>query len=675
MSTRIPRPNEVVLFRKRKEPCFGIFLRSIGNSTKIFAEEGKEIDVDLNKIVLPTGVTLEDSNTQSEKKLRLRNLRRYLEEKKETIDLTTIWECLEEVQHEVKLEEVSSLYFGEHNVDDQDLMTLFWAIDRDRIYFKRMENGYEPRTAQEVKGIIAQREAEDRTKEERKNALSWAKGIIKNSNVRIQGFDPAGWIEMIKGYAIYLDKFNGAREAKSFLSEIGIRDAEGAVEFLIKAGAWEEDEDPMLKKFSVTEDFLNDVIEEASRLISELSSCEEGIEDLTHLDVFSIDDEGTEDVDDAISIEELAEGTRVGVHIANVAAHVEKWSALDIEAARRGETIYIPEKHIHMFPPILIKERLSLIKDSPRLSLSLLILFDGDNKVKSYRFTNAIVNVRENLNYEAASHYFQNNSLGKKLRRITHNLKQKRIEAGAFIVQLPQLKIKLGEEYDSGASNNRIKIYRNFMNSIAHVVVAEMMILMNRMAGRYLKDNKIPAVYRSQPEPISEDARSCDKNDPLYALQIVKYLRSTKVGLNPEPHLSLGTDVYTQVTSPIRRYADLVMQRQIVARIQEKEVSYTEDELENLYPSVEISIRNKRMIEKSRQKYWLYKYLQTLEGQRIEGIVSSTSDTRPSAYLPDFLFATQFSLGSEMNLREGDSVKLLIKKVDPLRNKIVLVAK
>jgi exoribonuclease-2 len=131
--------------------------------------------------------------------------------------------------------------------------------------------------------------------------------------------------------------------------------------------------------------------------------------------------------------------------------------------------------------------------------------------------------------------------------------------------------------------------------------------------------------------------------------------------------MSLGIDVYTQVTSPIRRYPDIIMQRQIVSELVYGEAVYSEEELENLYPRIEVGIRDKRTIERQRERYWLYKHLRTLEGGEIEGVVSSSTDTRVSVYLPGYLFETPVSLGSDRVPEEGARIKLRVRKVDPLR--------
>lgn len=668
MTVKIPSKNELILFRKRKEPSFALFNETTGVKASIFSEEGKDITVDIEKIAYNSGIIIEGNFTHPEKKLKLREVRKNLEAAKDKLDLETLWACVGNEDYEITFNDIADFYFGDSDKSNEDSLALFWAVDKNEVYFKRGEAGYIAREGSEVKELIAKKETEIRRKEERKQALLWAKQLISGkSSDQIENFDPAEYIDLIRNYIIHLEKYNRAAECKSFLSEIGIKDAEGAIEFLIKTGSWHEDEDPLLKRFSITQVFPKKVVQEVEQILEE-SFYDDNLEDLTHLEVFSVDDENTRDIDDAISIEETEQGATIGVHIANVAQYVPKWSAMDEEAIRRSETVYLPEHHIHMFPNELIQQRLSLVEGTECKALSLLVNFDKEFKIKGYRFTNSKIFIRQNISYEKASEYFDVDPVGNKIKQISETLRAKRLEAGALIIQLPQLKISIDED-------SNITIRKNYMNSVAHRVISEFMILMNRMAGKFLKDNRVPGIFRSQPEPISEDARSHDENDPLFALHVVKYLRAPRVGLDPGPHMSLGIDVYAQATSPIRRYADLIIQRQIVSTLENDEPSYTEDELENLYPKIEIGIRDKKMVERNRDKYWVYKHLKNLEGTEINGIISSINNARASVYLPDYLFEVPVLLGSNFNLDESRDIKLIVQKVDPLRRKLSLTPK
>ncbi len=664
MIKRIPKINEVVVFRKRSEPTFGVMTESMGERVSMFSEEGKDVEVDFGKIVLSTGIKFNNELTQSEKKLKLRELRKGLEEKRSVVDLKTLWECVFDAGRELTLEELVELYLGDNSCDE-DALILFWAIEKDDLYFKRGEGGYIPRLPKEVDEIRLRKEAEKRKSLERRAAIKWAKDIIENHEAIEQGVNFTNYIELIKGYVIHLDKFERASEAKSFMSEVGIRDVEGAVEFLIKSGSWREDEDPLFRRLGLKEEFSKRVLEEARKII-EGPDPEDGVEDLTNLDAYSVDDETTEDIDDAISIHESPDGIVIGIHIANVASFIPKWSLLDEEASRRGETIYLPEGHVHMFPPELIKNKLSLFSGKPKLALSLLVLFDERLNIKSYRFTKSRICVRKNLTYDEAEEFLYKIPLGPNLIEIALDRRKRRIEAGAFIAHLPDLKIRLVE-------GGQIEIRKVYMNTVAHTVVSEFMILMNWLSGRFFKERGIPAIFRSQSEPVSEEARALDENDPLFPIKAIRFLKPARIGLSPEPHLPLGLDVYVQVTSPIRRYLDMILQKQIIGELEGQGAIYTDEELERLYPQVEVGIREKKMIERARERYWLLKYLKGLEGREVTGIVSSLRETGMSVYLPEYMIEVPVSLTSGMALREGDKVKLTIERVDPLRRKIVLI--
>jgi exoribonuclease-2 len=661
---QVSRLGEIVVFRKRREPSLGMVLRGQDGKVVVFSEEGKEMEVNPERVVLSTGITLGEGLTQSERKLELRKLRRELEERKNSIDLKTLWECVCEFETELPLKDLMDLYFSGDEIEDRDLLLFFWAIDKDDIYFKRGEGGYIPRSKEEIKEVLVRKEQEHIKRLRHEAALKWAKSIIEGNIEPERSSDFANYLELIKGYVIYRDKFERVSEARSFLAEIGIKDFEGAIEFLIKAGSWKEDDDPLLMRLGLNEGFPEDVLREAENIIKKPLSLE-GVEDLTHLETYSIDDDTTEDIDDAISITESSEGLMVGVHIADVGSLIPKWSLLDQEALRRGETIYLPEGNIHMFPLELVRSRLSLFEGTPRFAISLLILFDNNLSIKSYRFTKSKILVRKNLSYSQAEDFLKSGHMGCRLVEIALNLRRKRIEAGAFIVELPDLKIGIRED-------GSIEIKKIYMNTIAHLVVSEFMILTNWLSARFFKDRGIPAIFRSQPEPVSEEAKELDENDPLFPLRVVKFLKPSRMGLSPEPHSFLGLDAYVQITSPIRRYLDLVLQRQLLSELEGREPCYTVEELERIYFQVESSVREKRIVERARERYWLLKYLKGMEGRYITGVVSSLRESTASVYLPDYLLEVPVSVTSGLSVKEEDVVKLKVERVDPLRRRIFL---
>ena len=662
----LPDINEVIVYRKRKYPSIGVIRSVIGDRYSVFTEEGKEMEVEAKRILLSSGIKVGSELTQYEKKLKLRSLRKELEEKRKDIDLRILWEFVEKYQGLLSLEELIKIYFGDRSVENEEILLLFWSLERDEQYFGVEENGFRPRTSKEVDEYLNQLDREKERALQRRAAIDWARGITAGKEEEKGNIDKfRNYIELIKGYIIYFEKFDKYTEAKAYLSEIGIKGIETAIEFLIKIGAWNEHDDPIIKRLGLDGGFSDKSLKEAQPIL-EQSFSDFGLEDLSNLETYSIDDESTLDIDDALSTKVIPNGIIVGIHIASVANYIPKWSLLDEEAKNRGETIYLPEKVIHMFPTDLVKERFSLVEEIPKVALSLLVQFDEEFNIKSYRFSNSKIIVKKNLSYEKAEQFLNNDPNGLKLVEISRELRQRRLTSGAFILELPDLKIRVDE-------CGSIQIKKNYMNTTPHIVVAEFMILMNWITGRFLRERGIPSIYRSQPERIDEDAWMLDEKDDLYPLKAVKYLRPSRIGTSPEPHCLLGLDIYTQITSPIRRYLDLVLQRQVLGFINGHGFTYTEDELEGLFPIVEAGIQEKKMVEKIREKYWLYRYLRSIQGSEIKGIVSSVSTTNISVYLPDYLIEVPVSISANTKMNEGDVINLRIERVDPLRRKINLI--
>jgi exoribonuclease-2 len=663
-----PVVNELVVFKNRKNISLGFATKNVAEKLSVLTEGGNELDLDAKRLALCTGIKCENELSPSEKKLRLRTIRKQLDENQAAVDVKTLWECVYEPTNLLTLEQIIDIYFGESNRDSipgNEILLLFWALEKDDIYFSNIDGGYAPRTPDEVEVTIQRKETEKKKLVERDLAVKWARGILKGvDEERVGAKLIERYLELIKGYVVYLERHEKSADAKSFLSEIGIRKIEDAVEFLIKAGKWNEDEDPLIERLGLRAGFSKRINDEVSAIINNDPGFE-GREDLTTVETFTIDDENTLDIDDAISIQRVSEGFIVGVHISDVASYVPRWSQLDEEAKNRGETIYLPEGNIHMFPLNLVRTKLSLAEGFPKKAISLLVLFDENLKIKHYRFTKSKIHVLRNLSYKDAEETLSGYEHGSKLIDIAFKLRERRVESGAFILELPDLKIKLSESGD-------IKIRKNYMNTTAHRVVTEFMILMNWLAGRFFKTNDIPAIFRSQPDPISQDARELDEEDPLFPLRAVRFLRPSRIGNSPEPHVLLGLDVYVQITSPIRRYLDLVLQRQLSSYLDGNGLYYTIEELESTFRYVEFGLREKKMVEKSRERYWVFKHLRSLQGEDINGIISSVTGSGASVYLPDYLMEVPISLSSEKVLNEGEQLKLTVVKADPLRKQVFL---
>ena len=660
-----PKLNEIIFYKKRNFISLGVMCEISGDKFTVITEEGKQLILDSEQIVYCSKIDSLKIGNSSEIKLELRSLRKELDTQRQSVDLKTAWECLYDPKtiSGFKLNDILDLYFNDRS-NYNKILLFVWAIQRDETYFKKQDDLIYLNSLEEIQTVIKRKEEAEKKASEKKAAIKWITDLIDGS-IDLQDDDTnkfSKYLELIKGYAIYIDKYESLKEAKLLLNEVGIKDEIAALEFLINIGLWDKNEDPVFKRFAIKKTYSQKVISESSELICKDISYDRFL-DITKLELFSIDDENTKDMDDALSVELLNDKTRIGVHISNVTSVIESSSYLDKEALKRGETIYLAEGNISMFPSEVVDKLLTLSEKNMRKAVSLFVTFDADFNISNYEFIQTKIKVKRNISYKEANESFLKSQQGKRLLEIAKVLREKRIKNGAVILQLPTMKISVDDD-----TVKSVSIYS--MTTDAHNIIAEFMILLNNLAGRYFAENKIPAIFRSQIENTSEDINSLDRESDLFPTQVIKFLRPTKITTIAEPHKFLGIDAYVQISSPIRRYLDLVLQRQLVSCLNGTGPIYSNTALEKIYSQTEMAVKEKRLIEKSRERYWVLKYLSDNKISELQGIISLVRDKRVTVYIPEYLLDLPIALSSDSQLEVGNKAKLFINKIDLNRRKI-----
>lgn len=658
-----PSINELIAYRKRREPALGVVLSAHPDKLSILSEDGKRYSVEPKKVVLLTGITVSETLTDSEKKLEMRKWRRELEEKKGSVDVETLWQCVVEEQETVSFEEILELYSGAEQVSSEQRFLLFWAVDKDTVYLARGEDGYLVRSRDDVSRTLRTIELREERERRAQAAASWVRSVLSGEAPFAVDESHGEFLELIERYVIDLDGYERAKEAKSFLHEAGIKEVESAAEFLIKTGFWEKDDDPESKKIAFHFKHSQRALEEVEAVLSVRGDFE-GLTDRTDLEIFSVDSETTQDIDDAISFEVHEDRVTLGVHISNVAHFICRGSFLDQGALERAETVYFPEGRVDMFPRELVSRKLSLTAGDPRPALSLFATFNKEDfTLIDYRFEATVIRVSKNLAYAEATEIFDQTQWGNSLVALTDSLRSTRVEKGAFIVQLPELKIRVGDQ-------DGISVGKDYMDSPAHKVVSECMILMNRLSGDFFSKNAIPALFRSQSRDIEPEAKELDPEDVLFPVKVIKHLKPSFVTSTPEIHKSLGVACYVQSTSPIRRYLDLVMQRQLISWLEEQKICYSESELEDTNTRVSLATREIKNAQRGRHRYWLIRYLLEKDIKGATGYVSSRGYNGFNVYIPEFLVELPLSNAGGRVFDIGSELSLSIWGVDPLRRRI-----
>lgn len=659
----LPSINELIAYRKRREPALGVVLSAHPDKLSVLSEDGKRYSVEPKKVVLLTGITLPETLTDSEKKLEMRKWRRELEERKDSVDVETLWQCVVEEQETVSFEEMLELYSAAEQVSSEQRFLLFWAVDKNTVYLARGEGGYLVRSREDVSKTLRTLELRKEREQKAQAAVEWVRSVLSGEAPAVVDDNHGEFLELIERYVIDLDGYERAKEAKGFLYEAGLKEVESAVEFLIKTGFWKKDDDPESKKIAFHFRHSQRALEEVETIFGAGENFAD-LTDRTDIEAFSVDSETTQDIDDAISFEMHRNRITLGVHISNVAHVVDRGSFLDQGTLERGETVYFPEERVDMFPRDLVSKKLSLTAGDLRPALSLFATFNREDfALIDYRFEATVIRISKNLTYAEATEMLHDTQWGEDLVSLTDSLRAERVNKGAFVVQLPELKIRVGDQ-------DGISVSKDYMDSPAHNVVSECMVLMNRLSGDFFDKNGIPALFRSQSQDIEPEARELDPEDVLFPVKVAKHLKPSFVVFAPETHKSLGVPSYVQMTSPIRRYTDLLMQRQLISWLEEQRICYSESELEDMNTRVSLATREIKNAQRGRHRYWLIRYLLEKDIKGATGYVSSKGYNGFNVYIPEFLIELALSNSGGRVFDIGSELSLSIWGTDPLRRRI-----
>ncbi|MBO7619372.1 MAG: RNB domain-containing ribonuclease, partial [Victivallales bacterium] len=389
-----------------------------------------------------------------------------------------------------------------------------------------------------------------------------------------------------------------------------------AIRMLRNCGRFPEEADEFLLANGIHAGFSRSVLEETDKL----EAFPEGSErlDLTQLEIFSIDDEETMEIDDALSCRTEGDKTIVGIHIADPAYFVPKDTPIDLAAEDRPLSLYLPTTFVPMFPERLSHDLASLVKGKVRPSLTFFVTFDEDGEMDDWTICSAKIRVSKRLTYKEADKMMESgeDSVSDALRKldvISRKLKQYREEDGAVSLNRPEMKIRV--------RNDQITVEHIDQETPSHQMVGEFMILANNLAAKYALVHDIPVIYRAQEEP-SEPVHPIRRYDPCLFDQMIRRMRRTRLSTYPAPHFGLGLDLYVQVSSPLRRYADLVILRQLSAHFANQPLPYKQEELFSILDNVDSTASQNKSLEREANKFWMLEYIaRNCIGQEFDAIV------------------------------------------------------
>ncbi|RKY41060.1 MAG: hypothetical protein DRP81_08750 [Candidatus Omnitrophota bacterium] len=215
------------------------------------------------------------------------------------------------------------------------------------------------------------------------------------------------------------------------------------------------------------------------------------------------------------------------------------------------------------------------------------------------------------------------------------------------------------------SSDNIVDIKLRNPEQPGRILVAEFMILANYLAAMFMEEKGIPGIYRSQLPPRDRVMNGTSQDIFILYLQR-RLLSQSQLKTRPAFHHVLGLDKYTSITSPLRRFLDLILQRQMVYYLQEGKPLYTEDELSSLIPYFEDIIHRTNMIFSQRTKYWVLNYLKKRIKTTAEAYILEETQQGYKVLLPDYLLETVLAV-ARGKFKQGDKIKIRIEAVNPLK--------
>jgi exoribonuclease II len=519
-------------------------------------------------------------------------------------DLEEVCELLEET---TDIEEFAELAYGEYTPKTA------WAV------YALLEDGlYISGTPWDI-SIVDPEVRESILKEREKKAqkqADWDAFVSRVRNGTIEPQDQERFFD-VENLA------NGKSPKSRLLKELKIaEDQEHAHALLLKIHIWDEFNDPYPSRMMVSQDieYPELSIPAEAEAETEAAEKEERI-DLTHLAAYAIDDEGSTDPDDAISID----GNRLWIHVADVSSAVSPDSSADLAAREAGANLYLPTGvRTMLHPDASDLFALGLHKESPAFSFGLRL--DEDGNITDTQVCLSKVKVTR-LTYKEAQQQIGQGDLAQ-IAVFVERYRDKRRSAGAIELNIPEVKIRL--------IDGKVSV----IPLVAHPsreLVSNSMIMAGEAAARFAIAHEIPFPYTVQMPPegdiekaigivaentagivaentagiVAENTAGIVAKNTAGITEMFKLRRKFKpsaLRLSPDVHSGLGVDAYSRVTSPLRRYLDLLAHQQLRAYLKKETLLTTDEILERASIAFEQAKQMQR-IERASNKHWKLVYL------------------------------------------------------------------
>jgi len=651
---------QVVEFLENQRFLTAVVLGRKGNRYHCLTEKGKEVNLSRNRFIHISSQSIPTDRQSALKALKEIGATRH--ELESQVNVPELWELTLDEQDVWTPKELSEIAFSGATGPDHEAAVIRAVID-DHTYFKFRDG-----LIHVMPRVVVERLLEQRAKEaERLKKLMvggrWLEGLWRGESEvpGVQDHERQYWINAIKDVCLKGDESSFYQEVNILFRQAGIAGKVSLFDTLVRAGVWEEDENLEILRNEVQPDFPPEVREQAERLAraSEEKIFDEGREDLTDLEIFTIDSIDSRDLDDAISFEKIPTGYEIGIHITDIGLKVKPGTPLFQEALSRATTIYLPEQQIPMLPEILSHDAWSLHQGELRRAISFLITVDNSGQIQATQIIPSIIKVTKRLSYQDVDAAIDLRERWYELYNICRARMNYRISRGALPLPIPELNISVDAQG---------QVFVNLVTpGPARFLVAESMILANQVAAAFLIDNKIPGLFRSQPPPRDS---IIDGNETalLPNIRQRRLISRGYLGPEPEPHSGLGLPYYTTVTSPLRRALDLLVQQQIASFLLKGKPLYSGEDIESMLPVLKQGLATAAQINQGTVRYWLIKYFASRKSEILKAWVIEVGQRRLTAVLQDTLTTFDLPVLPGMEIRQDQEIEVKIKEAKPREN-------
>jgi exoribonuclease-2 len=564
------------------------------------------------------------------------------------------WELLD--GETTSLREAAELAFGAWT--PHAAYRIFLAL-KEGIYFSGSLEQLTPKSQEEV-------ETETQKRSAKINGETARRDFLERLKTRHILTEDRQFMQDIEALAL------GRSEKSRTLREAGLtEEAESAHRLLLETGVWDNFVNPHPARNGCPE---------TSATAPAGTPPAETRTDLTTLPAFAIDNEGSNDPDDAISITEENGRTILWVHVADPAASVLPETPADREARERGSTLYLPEEVRTMLSPdALPSYALGLSDESPSLTFKMTLDEGGGGggKPAPYKIEETAVLLSRikvtRLTYREADRLLAEGWKGggnpiqtelAKLAALSRRLLDRRIQSGAAIIDFPDVRIQVDKE------KKTVEILPEYECELDQLkpewvssaeIVRECMLAAVEGAALWALHNQIPFPYISQ-----ETGDTPGEIAPGYAgaYQLRRLMRPRTLSTKPGLHWALGLDLYTQVTSPLRRYTDLLCHQQIRAFLTGKPLLSSDEVLTRLLQA-ERGASASQHAQRSSNNHWKQVYLSGKKGETWDAVLLEKRKPRSVALIPALGIETQIPLSAETeNLSPGDTFRVTLLKAN-----------